>query len=506
MSQPKCCACYEGKCSNCKCARSHNPCTSCYPNRVGRCVNSSFPSPDPSTSRAAPLIVPSVSSQPSDSAAFDDIFRVYIPTLRHVPKATRNEWASLLASHLDEVCRDPQDLGAWTRLLCLPKWILPASPRGGKKHWREKEKEVRKNIHKAKANPGPPPALRQPTRKGQKANRRPVLASLDEENVRRATQAAREGQFRKACLALTSQGMAQDRDTLAKLQAKHPASPPPVLPSQPVPSPIVLSSEIVLRAINSFPSGTAPGPSGFRAAHIKDAVGCPSPDVRSKVLASITKCISLLLSGSTPSVVRPNLCGASLFACKKKTGGIRPIAVGEVWRRLASKCASRALQKDIVSVLSPLQVGVGVPGGAEAIVHAVSSLVGDGTSWILQVDFENAFNSIDRSSVLDEVRANLPSLSAWAETSYGSSSNLLFKDNVIHSSTGVQQGDPLGPLFFALALHPVVKAIEERVPSLNANAWYLDDGCICGPGDAVGEGVRDPSGTYSFAWSDSEPK
>ncbi|GJX82131.1 putative reverse transcriptase domain-containing protein [Tanacetum coccineum] len=43
--------------------------------------------------------------------------------------------------------------------------------------------------------------------------------------------------------------------------------------------------------------------------------------------------------------------------------------------------------------------------------------------------------------------------------------------------TGVQQGDPLGPLLFALVLHPLVHRIRDCCHLL-FHAWYLDDGMI----------------------------
>jgi hypothetical protein len=48
------------------------------------------------------------------------------------------------------------------------------------------------------------------------------------------------------------------------------------------------------------------------------------------------------------------------------------------------------------------------------------------------------------------------------------------------SRTGVQQGDPLGPLFFALVLQPVLSRIKREYPALLLNAWYLDDGALIG--------------------------
>ena len=71
------------------------------------------------------------------------------------------------------------------------------------------------------------------------------------------------------------------------------------------------------------------------------------------------------------------MCGANLLAVKKKSGGLHPIAVGEVLRRLTSKCISRVVTAEVSGSLSPLQVGVGVPLGCEAIVHAVNSVLND---------------------------------------------------------------------------------------------------------------------------------
>ena len=71
-------------------------------------------------------------------------------------------------------------------------------------------------------------------------------------------------------------------------------------------------------------------------------------------------------------------------------------------------------------------------------------------------------------------------MAAWIESCYGSQSLLYLGDDKILSSCGVQQGDPLGPLCFALTLHPVVEQIKRDVPGLLINALYLDDGTLCG--------------------------
>ena len=180
----------------------------------------------------------------------------------------------------------------------------------------------------------------------------------------------------------------------------------------------------------------------------------------------------------------PRLCGALILPCPRKNGGLRPIAAGEVLHRLTSKCAARAVLQESTRILSPLQVGVGVPGGCEAIIHSVSVVLEDNTippdrKHVLLV---NALNSVS-CQVLFEVRLQIPSLSPWMECSYGSQPVLRLDDHSIRSCCRVQQGDPLGPLGFSLALHHVVQKTKEQVPGLLINTWYLDDGTLCGSTD-----------------------
>ena len=128
---------------------------------------------------------------------------------------------------------------------------------------------------------------------------------------------------------------------------------------------------------------------------------------------------------------------------------------------------------------------MGIPAGCEAIVHSLASLLNNSSilpesRCVLLVDFSNAFNSIDRGHMFEEARSRIPSISSWLECCYSSQPLLFFGEHTILSCCGVQQGDPLGPLGFALALHPIVERIKREVPGLLLNSWYLDDGTLCG--------------------------
>ena len=118
----------------------------------------------------------------------------------------------------------------------------------------------------------------------------------------------------------------------------------------------------------------------------------------------------------------------------------------------------------------------------EVVSHTLRDFVSNHTGQglaALKIDFRNAFNCVDRSAFLSSVHQTFPGVFAWTEWCYGSPSVLLYNhSDVIVSSCGVQQGDPLGPFLFSLALGPIVDEIQALSPSLNL--WYLDDGVIVG--------------------------
>jgi len=125
-----------------------------------------------------------------------------------------------------------------------------------------------------------------------------------------------------------------------------------------------------------------------------------------KLLVTLSKFLTLILKGEVPASIRPILYGAALTALKKKCGGIRPIAVGNVWLRLLSKIVCKRITPDLAEELSPYQLGVGVKSGAEAGAHAGRVYYGYSHSTVkafLKVDFRNAFNELRRDALLSRV-------------------------------------------------------------------------------------------------------
>jgi hypothetical protein len=118
-----------------------------------------------------------------------------------------------------------------------------------------------------------------------------------------------------------------------------------------------------------------------------------------------------MAAGSVAPDVRPYFFGAKSIALEKKGGGIRPIASGEVLRRLAGKVLCSQYQSEFSALFLKFnQFGVAVPGGIEALVHASRNLMRtlEADHIGLKVDLRNAFNLVDRTALLDVVARRVP--------------------------------------------------------------------------------------------------
>ena len=271
---------------------------------------------NPPSSKACPGL-PSLSS----------IFQASITTFQNVPKGARDSWAKVFSDCLVSVMEDPVNLSSWSKVVKLAKCVLASPATGHRLSWREMLKLAKSRIQRWLA--GDLVALwSEAVDEGQSLSRRMQLSSSSSQLNRNIRRAKRAVQYSKAIKSLTSDGLSlASAEVLQEMLTKHPQTAPPSLP---VTLPVSVTESVVRKAAKSFPNGSAPGPSGLRPIHLREAVGCPSRDKANRILASLTKFVNLLAAGQVPSFIIPHLCGATLLACKKKKGGHRPIAVGEV--------------------------------------------------------------------------------------------------------------------------------------------------------------------------------
>jgi hypothetical protein len=91
---------------------------------------------------------------------------------------------------------------------------------------------------------------------------------------------------------------------------------------------------------------------------------------------------------------------------------------------------------------------------------------------------------MDRNAFVKASSKMFPGLERWTRWCYTQSPLLVYDHaKVFESMCGVQQGDPLGPLYFCCGLQSIVDRIAALEPVYNK--WYMDDGGIVGSPDLL---------------------
>ncbi|GJT30281.1 putative reverse transcriptase domain-containing protein [Tanacetum coccineum] len=165
---------------------------------------------------------------------------------------------------------------------------------------------------------------------------------LTERNLKQCKRKICDDHYIAVVRVLSSSGVAPYNDvTLQELKTKHPFMSAPSLPDLHIDHhPFIASQDVVLDRIKSFPRGTSCRRDGLRAQHLMDCLSGAAVAISDKLVSSITQVVNLFLEGKCPMMLGEYIASASLTPLVKPGGGIRPIAVGTVWRRLVSKVSA----------------------------------------------------------------------------------------------------------------------------------------------------------------------
>ena len=448
--------------------------------------------------------LPRVLNAPEDLSISLAMLKNKTVLYQRIPKPVRPTLAALLSDLIDTATQSPSKESWWSLLTFAYKYLRIQSSETPGKEIPSAATVIRGHINcpndiislvdSLSLDDSATPAPQESEETEARTASSEVDSFADPKFARRVKSKLNDGDVRAALRLLTSDDkvMPPNAETINLLQSKHPQAPDdlPHLTDPDCP-PLSVNEEAVLKAIKSMPPGSSGGIDGMRPLYFKDMITTETSGCGNKLLKSLTRLVNLILAGNVPEFCRTAVFGASLCAFRKEDGGVRPIAIGCFYRRLTAKIAANHATNQLSSELSPIQLGVGVDGGCEAAVHALrqyaaSSESSNVNNVLLKLDVSNAFNSINRSAVLLQVKERCPQIYQLVKQSYSQPTPLHIGSSIISSETGVQQRDPLGPLCFALAIDPII-----RTPQTPLNMWYLDDGSLAGPANQVTETVAD---------------
>ena len=210
--------------------------------------------------------------------------------LKRIPRCARVTIATKLAAILDDITRTNSD-ELWERLFLFVSRCLVVPKRRG--HRRNLVSQIIKaaldnNSFSADVNfirAKPKPAR--------------VACKLEEGDFLGAVRIAASND----CFAMI------DNKTFDKLQQKHPPAHPysSIPPTIDMTASLHFSSADVMKAIFSFPAGSAAGHDGICPQHLKDLVSKSVGDPGSILISSLTKFVNLVASGYVSPAARPFL-------------------------------------------------------------------------------------------------------------------------------------------------------------------------------------------------------
>ena len=311
------------------------------------------------------------------------------------------------------------------------------------------------------------------------ARSRAPKRQTDDSRIARAVEEVRDGSVRRATAALSQESVAPlSNEVFAELSRKHPDFGDRAVPNAPAPDTCCeLEMESLVFALGRCRS-TASSSTGWRATQLP-WLRHPSSDTRKAAREAILRLARRIATGDITDIMRVSLCAARIFALRKKTGGVRPIVIQDVFRRLSASCVAKSEARSISEACGAAQFAVGKAGGAAAYVLSARLFLERPDAVALgAIDVHNAFNNVKRSLLFRAVAELAPFLLGYVVAFYGKRSPLFTGSSraewfIVWAADGVAQGDPLATALFALCLAFLLRAVQP--PALVHSVAYADN-------------------------------
>ena len=126
----------------------------------------------------------------------------------------------------------------------------------------------------------------------------------------------------------------------------------------------------ISKAIDTFKPQSSTSPESLRPGHLKQLVGKSIGETGNCFFGMLAVFVNLVLLGNVPEHIRDTFYGANLFALNKDRGSIRPVALRNTLRRLATKFGQQLTAHNLGNHFRPTQLGFETKGGCEAAVHS----------------------------------------------------------------------------------------------------------------------------------------
>lgn len=239
---------------------------------------------------------------------------------------------------------------------------------------------------------------------------------------------------------------------------------------------------------------TAPGPSGTRPEHAKEAFAIRQKPIAWRLARAMLKVQQRANAGDLPAEVRWLTRTRLVFLEKKGSDVPRPVRVGEFILSSVAKRTQKLAAPRLRKVFRDMhQWGVEMPGGAEALVHwrdTVEMLALQGhipPVVAFDLDLANMLCNVDWDEIRAAVGKNFEEARAWIEWCHREPEVVVLPSGTEHAvNLGAGQGDVYGFTSCALSLGERIEGHRLRFRNTQGRGesdatgaveeWFVDDG------------------------------
>jgi len=221
--------------------------------------------------------------------------------------------------------------------------------------------------------------------------------------------------------------------------------------------------------------------------------GAEPPNLPVKPLAQLV--LHLHDGRADHPALRAALTSQRGIALDKGDGTPRPLGIMEALTRLASGTLTRMNRAVLAGCLHAHDYGM-LPSGVEAAAMAVRLHAHINPQHVvIKTDIKNAFNAINRASIVVAVKKHpqLLPLHAMINTLYGDSSTVTYERRddspvVMDAEEGVVQGEPMASALFEITYSDILAPLRARAAETGCVIITIhDDTYIVGPPEAAFE-------------------
>jgi hypothetical protein len=207
----------------------------------------------------------------------------------------------------------------------------------------------------------------------------------------------------------------------------------------------------IMHIVNNISKGTTPGMDGNRAEFYKHSAATPSTNAVDVFQRAYNRFVNVLVQGAWPEAISLYFSsGRAILLIKEASKealradptkyDIRQLNLMLLDHRIVGKCLLDKECDAIAELLNPFQLGVGVAGGTEAIMHATNMLrdtINRKMHTEVDLDLQNAYGRYLRQTAIDSVVNKLPGMARFVAAIYTQASRLYYEDHVFSLTSGI---------------------------------------------------------------------